>query len=172
MKLVDSNWIKTLNYKKIISDRLIVRKYSRKSGLIWFVAGVLVLINSPFMFPIPIVGLPSVMLALILSLVGIRKIYNGLKLPLLECLLVMGHAGGEINLQELIEALGGSKEVSAEELLLALDKKDWARRACHHLPYVESQELSGNEINSNLIILLDRGRQQLSEHELSAKKEF
>ena len=155
----------------MISERLAERKSSRKSGIIWFVVGILVLVNSPFMFPIPIVGLPSVMLALLLSLIGVRKIYNGVKLPLEECLLVLDHEDGKISLEKLVDTLGGSKEVIAEELLTALDKKDWARRADHHLPYVEKQELNAKQIDSNLIILLDGGKQQIRNQSPSIKKE-
>ena len=160
-----------MNPKNLVAERLVRRKSSRKSGLIWFVSGLLVLLNSPFLVPIPIVGLPSVLLASILLLIGVRKIIYGLKLPISESLMIIDHAGGEISQQKLIEALGGSSEVNAEELLIVLDKKDWARKAIHHLPYVENKELDGGLIDGQLVILLEGGKQQLVKEELLLNKE-
>ena len=85
--------------------------------------------------------------------------------------MILEHCGGKISEEELVEALGDPTEVNVERFLNVLDSKDWARRAKHYLPYVETKELDDELIDRQLVLLLDGGKQQLLKQEPSLNKE-
>ena len=147
-----------------IRDLIMVRKSNRGKGLIWVFIGIFVLLDSPYLFPIPLTGVPSVLLSAVLIAFGARKILNGLELPLYESLLIMEQSGGQIHIDELINALGGPEEVSSDELLQALDKKDWASLASNSLSYVEEKMEDDGEIESGLVLLLPSGKAELKKY--------
>lgn len=146
---------------KKIRDLIMVRKSLRGKGLIWVFIGFFILLDSPYLFPIPLTGLSSVLLSLIVIIFGVRKVLKGLELPLHESLLIIEQSGGRIHIDELINALGGPEEVSADELLAALNRRDWASLASNCLNYVEEKIENDVEIEPGLVLLLPSGESEL-----------
>jgi hypothetical protein len=133
------------------------RAKSRVRGVIFFALGVLVLIDSPYPFPIPFTGLPSVILATLITIYGVYNLYNGLRLPVKEVLYYLSSRdNNEATVAEVLEFLG-PEVTDSEQLIRVLEKKNLALRATRNLEYVESHE----EVPENLLILTESGQKSL-----------
>lgn len=137
-----------------IKDRLKRRKRDRRFGLGMLIFGFLVLLDSPYLFPIPLVGLPSVILSACLLTWAIFHLYRGCRLPIQEAALFMYHQHGEALRAEILSALDG-EEGNGEQLFKVLETKDLAMPASHDMVVVESRD----SIPGSLMILLPGGKE-------------
>jgi len=117
--------------------------------------GFVVLVDSPYRFPIPLIGLPSVFLALGLFTVAGFWLYRGLRLPLDEVLVFMRLRGGEVMKNEVLEFLDG-EEGKGRQLFEVLEKREWVISAEKNLEMVQTRE----EVDENLLVLLPEGNRR------------
>jgi hypothetical protein len=133
--------------------RLRKRKRQRIIGIGFLLMGCAILIDSPYRFPIPIIGLSSVFLALILFLVSGFFLYRGLRLPLDEVLIFVHSQGGEANRQEILDFLDG-EEGGGRQLFRVLEAREWLISAEKNLEIVQSREV----VEEDLLVLLPEGK--------------
>ncbi len=132
------------------------RQSQRKRGLILFLLGIGVLLDSGFWFPFPVTGLLSVGLSFGLLTLSGWYLKEGLGLPVKPVLSYLQTRPDGMSLKELEEFLGPEEKDSLDELLKRLEKKDWASRETMILELVES-----GEAREDILILLPRGKAKI-----------
>jgi len=130
------------------------RRRDRRFGLGMLIAGLLVLVDSPYPVPFPLVGLPSVLVSAALVGWAVFRLYRGCRLPLKEVAIYLYENQGEASREDILEVLEG-EEGNGEQLFETLEKKEIATLASHSLEIVESRE----QIQEGLVVLLPRGKE-------------
>lgn len=144
--------MKQIKATQQIHDRLERRKRDRRFGLGMLIVGFLVLMDSPYPFPIPLVGLSSVILSTGLLVWALIRLYRGCRLPLQEAVLFVYHCEGEALRSEILDALEG-EEGNGDQLFRVLEKKDLLMPASNSLELVELRQ----DMPEELMILLPEG---------------
>ena len=135
---------------QLLEQHIDYRRRCRRLGLFGVLSGTLVLLDSPYPFPIPLVGLPSVILSIFILLPALNFIYRGLRLPVKEALLFLHYRGGQASSKELLDFLQGEGGSSGQELFDCLAGKELAVFAGEDMDYVESH----NVIAEDMLLLL------------------
>jgi len=86
------------------------------------VVGLIVLLDSPYPIPFPLVGLPSVIVSAVLVFWAVYRLYRGCGLPLREVAIYLAMKGGEASRTEILEFLEG-EEGKGDQLFEILEKK-------------------------------------------------
>lgn len=125
------------------------RGSSRNTGIVIFVIATLVLIDSPFIVPIPVIGFFSVVLASLIYLLSFYFIYHGIKLPKKEFLQFIYLKGKTIDKQEAFLFFQNEiDERSYQKMIAQLEKSDFLSLPEHDIDYVESHAIiPENQLN-------------------------
>ncbi|PCJ20305.1 MAG: hypothetical protein COB02_04525 [Candidatus Cloacimonadota bacterium] len=130
------------------------RGNSRKKGVFTFIVASLVLLDSPFYFPIPLVGFFSVVMASFIYLMSFFQIYNGIKLPKKEFLSFIFLNKNTIKKEEVFTFFKDEIDDSSyEKMVNQLEKLDFISLPNHDMEYVESHSV----IPENQLNLTDKG---------------
>jgi hypothetical protein len=140
----------------VIYKSIELRKRSRTVGVIGFTLGVLVLIDSPYPFPIPFTGIYSVILSIMILAFSSYRLLSGIRLPVKEALLILHNAGGTMDFNTLVCSLQGEAG-KGRQLLNYLEKHDLAVMMSHDLEYVQEHE----EIPEHIIKILPAGESRI-----------
>lgn len=142
-----------------LSQRIQKRGGHRNKGILTFVIATLVLIDSPFMFPIPVMGFFSVVLASLIYLISFYFIYHGIKLPKKEFLQFIFLKNKTIDKQEAFLFFKDEiDERSYQKMIKQLEQKDYLSLPEHDIDFVESHAI----IPENQLNLTDKGIDYLS----------
>jgi hypothetical protein len=136
-----------------LHDLIETRRRDRRWGLGMLVVGLIVLLDSPYPIPFPLVGLPSVIVSAVLVFWAVYRLYRGCGLPLREVAIYLAMKGGEASRTEILEFLEG-EEGKGDQLFEILEKKEIATLATHNLEMVEERDV----IPEGLVVLLPGGR--------------
>lgn len=126
----------------------------RNKGIIIFVIATAVLIDSPFIVPIPVIGFFSVILASIIYFLSFYYIYHGIKLPRKEFLQFIYLKGKRIDKKEAFLFFKDEiDERSYQKMIRQLERSDYLSLPEHDMDFVESHAI----IPENQLNLTDKG---------------
>ena len=114
----------------------------RKTGILTFVIASLILLDSPFYFPIPFVGIWSVLFSSSIYLVSFYQIYRGIKLPKTELLQFVNLSGGIVKKEAVFQFFKGEiDEKSYSRLVNYFENLDYLSLPHHDMDYVQTHEI-------------------------------
>lgn len=143
---------------QFLEGRISSRRVYRRRGVLGLLLGVLVLLDSPYPFPIPLVGLTSVIVAFLIILPSLNFIYRGLRLPVQEALAFLSINGGQATKEELLAFLRGEGGGSGQELFDYLLTRDLVTFAHEDLDYVENHL----DVADNILMIKPMAKNQVT----------